>query len=265
MLSIAYELNELKEKTINKQERRLRKGKKGARRNAALILGCIGNEESCFYLRRALKDGDARVRRNSVWALGELGDDTSGRALIDALGDSDEKVQSYAAFTLGKLKYNDAIDSIIELSENDEKTEAQANAICALTFFNDERATRAIVNALRFEYLHDFIEWIILNRKLRKKADFLIQELKTNMHAQVRRKIATILGKLKLKKAVMPLIQALDDEDVYVRLESVKALAEFKDNRAVQGLAKRLTDDISDVRRAAKKALTIITNEEEQV
>jgi hypothetical protein len=85
------------------------------------------------------------------------------------------------------------------------------------------------------------------------------------MHAQVRRKIAAILGKLRVKKAVRPLIQALDDEDVYVRLESVKALAEFKDKRAVPGLAKRLTDDISDVRRAAKKALTIITAAEGQI
>ena len=48
-------------------------------------------------------------------------------------------------------------------------------------------------------------------------------------------------------------------------MESVKALTEIKDKTAVPGLVKWLNDDILDVRRAAIKALTIITKEEEQI
>ena len=100
-------------------------------------------------------------------------------------------------------------------------------------------------------------------KRVRKKIDLLIDELQNNANAKVRREVATILGKLQVKKTVRPLIQALVDEDVYVRLEAVKALAEFKDKRAIPGLAARLNDDISDVRNASRKALTAITKAED--
>ncbi len=107
------------------------------------------------------------------------------------------------------------------------------------------------------------IEDILLNIKLRKKIDLLLHELTNNVNAKVRSKIARILGALKVKKAVRPLIQALDDDDVYVRMEAVKALAEFKDKRAIPGLAAKLNDDISDVRNAARKAMTTIAKAED--
>jgi HEAT repeat protein len=255
--------SELKERTIEKQIRRLRNGKKKARRDAALILGSIGDKWPTHHLRDALKDEDSKVRRNSAWALGEIGDRRSEYSLINALADPEAQVKVYAVGALGKLLTEDAMDYIIELLDNDEREEVQIAALRVLSEYDDEGATMAIINALELEGLESLIEDILLNCKLRKKIDLLIDELQLSEDAKVRRKIATILGKLQVKKAVRPLIQALGDEDVYVRLESVNALEKYQDERAISGLAGRLNDDISDVRRAARKALTIIAKAED--
>ena len=61
--------------------------------------------------------------------------------------------------------------------------------------------------------------------------DLLIHELQNNVNAKVRRKVATILGKLQVKKAVRPLIRTLVDEDVYVSLETVNTLSKYQDKR----------------------------------
>ncbi|MCG2790777.1 MAG: HEAT repeat domain-containing protein [Actinomycetia bacterium] len=57
------------------------------------------------------------------------------------------------------------------------------------------------------------------------------------------------------KRAVEPLIEALKDENCYVRSHAVRDLGKIGDARAVEPLIKALEDEDSDVRETASEAL----------
>ena len=80
---------------------------------------------------------------------------------------------------------------------------------------------------------------------------------------QVERQItaAEALGKIGDKRAVEPLIKALEDKDGYVSQHSARALGKIGDTRAVEPLIELLSDDDWGVRNAAKEALKKLGHE----
>ncbi len=96
-------------------------------------------------------------------------------------------------------------------------------------------------------------------RKLKKSSkdtvvDTLIQRLQKKDFGP-NQTVITILGDLEDKKATLPLIETLKDDNALVRWESADALCKIKDKRAIEGLLMALKDIAYPVRATAAKAL----------
>lgn len=89
----------------------------------------------------------------------------------------------------------------------------------------------------------------------------LIKDLKYKYDSDIRSKAAVALGDLGDRRAVEPLIQALNDEDEEVRWEAADALGKIRDERAVDPLIRALNDEHEDVRSSAAEALNEIDGE----
>lgn len=83
----------------------------------------------------------------------------------------------------------------------------------------------------------------------------LILSCLRHQKARVRWSAASLLGKLRCRKAVEPLIRALKDAYWLVRLHATKALGRIGDSIAIQSLIEMLDDDSISVRRRAVTAL----------
>jgi HEAT repeat protein len=91
-----------------------------------------------------------------------------------------------------------------------------------------------------------------------KTVDKLIQDLKQGENEIVRSSAAGALGQLKAKKAIDPLIKALNDTHVYVRHGAAWALGEIKAEKAVTALKQALNDADEVTRAKAAEALAKI-------
>jgi HEAT repeat protein len=72
-----------------------------ARREAAWVLGCLGDRRATVRLISTLKDESAAVRASAAWALGRLDAPVAIPPLSDALADVDEIVRAAVAGALG--------------------------------------------------------------------------------------------------------------------------------------------------------------------
>lgn len=81
------------------------------RRDAAWMLGNIGDERAIPALSEALKDPDEDVRFHVARNLGKFGE-PAVPFLLDALKDPDEHVRRYAAWILGTIGDNRAIPAL---------------------------------------------------------------------------------------------------------------------------------------------------------
>jgi HEAT repeat protein len=90
----------------------------------------------------------------------------------------------------------------------------------------------------------------------RKDVTGLIMVLEDkNLQSDVRARAALGLGEIGDTRGVEPLIQALQDEDSFLRQMSAVALGNIGDARAIEPLTKALQDEDSHVRQAAAEAL----------
>lgn len=94
-----------------------------------------------------------------------------------------------------------------------------------------------------------------------KTAELLINALK-DIEPGVRQGAALVLGYRLEKSAIMPLVECLNDSDVYVRSTAINSLKKLKDIRAVKPLIACLKDPMSQVRRSAVITLGAISSNE---
>lgn len=99
-----------------------------------------------------LADPDAGVRAASCRALGDHGGAKDGAAIVPLLADKDAMVRLAAASALCKIELSgeartNAMDGLIKLLA-DEDVDVRAKAADALGHFPDERAMRALMDAL---------------------------------------------------------------------------------------------------------------------
>lgn len=217
------------------------------RMQATWLLGYTKKTGAIGPLTSALKDGDPNVRLQAVQALGNLYLDGSVDPLISALKDEDPKVRIRAARMLGWLGKPGCVDSLVATLEDvDPHVRFQA-AISLLGTWSiegvDEHALDTMIALLKNE-----------DPDLRIQ---VLQELINNHDA----------------RAIMPVIEVLNDKDANVRSQAATTLGYYyvgyvmdefyvlKDKdpglyeREVDGLIAALQDENPDVRRMAAKAL----------
>jgi hypothetical protein len=153
-----------------------------------------------WNLASALKaKGNAQEAYNAVLQLGRLANDKAVDLLIGALARLDGVARS-AARELGKIRNDRALQPLVRLLGNPEVSQAAAEALLS---FGD-------------------------------KAVGALLEVLSHGNGTAREIAATTLGELRDRRAVEPLIQLMQTDDVYaVRTAAATALGQLKDARAV--------------------------------
>jgi HEAT repeat protein len=184
------------------------------------------------YLIDMLKSPDVSERRDVARTLGVMGFDVATPGLIGALDDDDGKVRLLAAESLGKIGDKRAVEPLLDKLPYEEDG-VKRYILGALGKIGDARALEPLVNSLEREDV-----------------------------PEVRASAAYGLGELGDAAAADALIKAVSDEDQWVRLEACGALRKLKAAAAVPALRRVAEKDENEqVRKAAAKALEVITNQ----
>jgi HEAT repeat protein len=174
-----------------------------------------------------LKHGNRRVRSWTAWALGSIGDKSAVEPLVKVLSDEDRDVRQKAARALGRIGDGKAASTLDELWKKDSHGVVRAYAASAVVKLNGSEAA----------------------------LEFLLRQLRSGEDSQARSSAASALGDTDSKKAVEPLIHALEDPEKNVRICAIQSLGEIGDEKALETLALGLKDSDSSIRRYAAQSL----------
>lgn len=197
------------------------------RRQAALVIGEIGNPAARASLISALRDRDGTVRAAAVGALGKLGEKGPAREIATMLTDPDEQVRAESVRVLGELRASEHTEQIERLLF-DPSEKVKANAIQAVGNLRDRRAVPALVRAL------------------------------DSPSASIRNNAVIALGKIGDPSALPGLRKAMEDTDQWVRSSAAAGLGSMGDRDAVPLLTKAVSDSSSYVRGSAAGALGVL-------
>lgn len=98
------------------------------------------------FLIDTLKDPDEDMRRDAAWMLGNIGDERAIPPLTEALKDPDEEVRFHVAINLGKFE-KPAVPYLLDALEDPDE-HVRRYAAWILGVIGDERAIPALENAL---------------------------------------------------------------------------------------------------------------------
>lgn len=182
------------------------------RKMYAEILGEIKDSSAVEPLVEVLKNPDETefIRAEAASALGEIGDSTATQSLIQALADKSERIRSMAALSLGQLGDNRAVAPLLN-TLNDRSETVRI------------RVGKGLAQLKAEEALEPFIS--LLNKDPKES---------------VRGLAALWLGDLEDSRAVVPLIEALKDQNEYIACNAAIALGMIGDASAVDPLIEAL-------------------------
>ncbi len=194
-------------------------------------LARMGATEAVPLLYRALRDPDARVAQAAVAAIQSLGSLENESLAIATANDADPAVRRAGIRILAYFGYPGALEPLLTaVSDPDERV--REVALGGLPLLDDPRADAAVYEALR--------------------------------HGSVRTRAAAVraLGHVQTKRDVLePLVNALGDEDAWVRYFACQALGRRRDHRALPALVARLADEAGQVRVGVIEALAQFRDE----
>jgi len=185
------------------------------------------------------------------------GKDNEVGKLIKALGDKDESVRSNARDALVEIG-EPAVEPLIKALRN-KNWDVRKYATEALGKIGDARAIKPLIEELRYLIpgIHVFgeLDAVLALAIIGEPAvEPLIKALEDEDMA-MRINSASALGKISDVRAVVPLIKALSDKEYLVRAEAAKALGKIGDRQAIEPLRKALEDKDEVVRRYTSEAL----------
>ena len=258
------------------------------RYGAAIALGGIADESAVEPLIQALKDWNSTLqstlRMGVIEALGKIRDKGAVEPLVHALKDENmygreeaakalEKMgwmprnddeRAYYLFAkrkwdefvkLGKIAIEPLIPRLIRVFEYDARDLDKAAKVLGKI---GEPAIKFLIKDVLGSESYEYAVNVLV--KIGESAvEPLIHALKSKCG-----NAALALGKIGDKRAVEPLIRALNDEKRYVRECAAEALGELRDERAIKPLTRVLNDEDEQVREAAKNALEKIIKEYEK-
>jgi len=239
-----------------------------------------------------LKHEDEKVRESAAEALGKIRDKTAVEPLIEALKDRSWQVRAQAARALSRIEDERAVDPLIK-ALSDDKLEVRRTAADALsyiggpsvdllikTFSSDDSelcrrveyalwsigdaAIESLIKALKAENwrirANAAITLGTINYKRTGDLPGLVHDpasifpLDTKIEDE-RGRLMVFRRQRDERRAVVPLIEALEDETPIVRKNVAYALGRIGDSRAFDPLRKALNDSDEGVRKEAKEAL----------
>jgi len=247
------------------------------RANVANVVGRIGNKEIVEPLLRILEDEkDGSVRLAIVRSFPTFcGDERTINLMVKILSDRRENniVRKCAAFKLGEIGGEKVIKILRNALKECKDGQVKVGIIWGLRSTKDPRAIDPLIEELRkgnftaAEALGNLGKEMKGNDKDRI-VEALIEGLKTykeNPDGLIWDACARALGQIEDKRAVKPLLKALENEDVIKRntWNIINALGKIRDKRAIEPLEKVLQDNrYKDARRNILCALAQITGED---
>lgn len=271
LATLAYD-----ERTAEILERLLRDSSPEVRRVAARVISGASSVDS---LIQALQDEDAEVRARAAESLGRIEDTRAVEPLIGLVrsqkGHKEEtgvntsvmargmQPREAAMNALGRIADPRAADLLLGILQNDEEDlEVRCSAARALRGIKDnERVLDALFHGLKNgeTMLRGKIAEVLGAHPVQERAVGPLIEALGDEESYVRARAAASLGSIGDPSAVGPLIEALDDQDASVRSRAVDSLGNFKDPRVVEALIPLLDDEQGQVSRTARRALRQIT------
>lgn len=199
-----------------------------------------GDTNSILSLLYILQLRDPEIHKKITSTLIEIGKE-SYDILLDALLSKSSYIKSGVVYVLGELKCLQARDRLIELI-NDDDFMVRREVAKALGQIGGPEVVTPLLKLLgdvNPDVRENAVKSIIGYGET--VVDSLITELKLAGSKYRKKAIIEALGKIKSDKAVMPLIDALQDYHHLVRLASINALAEI----GSEEVRKQLIDLIS--------------------
>lgn len=135
---------------------------------------------------------------------------------------------------------------------------AQVYAMVGLKMLDEQSALEPVLDALESPHAEVRLEAVNTLWMLRNSAavEPLIRHLQHDGDAEVKRGAASALGWLGDRRALSPLLVALEDRDWNLRQTAAYALGQLGDEQALPALRRSLSDPKPQVRKSVKSALS---------
>jgi HEAT repeat protein len=250
------------------------------RARAVGTMAFLGHLGATAALTKALSDQDESVRAIATWTLGELRTESAVEAIGKALArgdDNDIVFRLIAVDALGNIASASSarlvVTTLLKHYKNEGllREEVSRRASEALTKIGEPAILPALemlssrrwdLQLVAAKVLHDLpdtraVEPLIGALRYRgSRMDRLLRRLRIEPYDdQSRRAAAMALGRVNDPKALRPLIDALNDPAIGVRVASCEALGSLKIALAVQPLLEALRHRNAALRAAAATAL----------
>ena len=247
-----------------------------------------GDKQAALEMAISLMDKDEpAVRLRAVKLIGKIGEKSAGSVLLAHLNDSDSKVQRKIIVTLGQLKYEPALDGLVDLAVTADETQIRALASSFRSFGKEgidrlvtrydsptETSNRGAFKALLIQIGPDVapsIIGILKGRSFfenRENFDILVRVKNPRVarlmlpfleDEEVASQVVEAIGRLG-SGAVNATIEALDqmkgkESNIPVMENIIKILGELKDPRAVESLETLSQHSSERIRDAVDRAL----------
>ena len=223
---------------------------------AALTLGEIGDKRAVKPLIRTLKDTDEEVIRNTAEALGEIGDKRAVKPLIEILEYPNFFTEYffteyYIVTALSKIKDKRAVRPLITLLntnfDSSVDVDRKITIAQALGNIGGNQAIDTLIKLLDKEQPFNLRKWVlrtIQEKKIYEALNSILAILK-NDHLIIRENAILALGEIGNEKAILPIIDCLEDKEEWIRIYALKSLGKIgkKSNKdVINPLIKSLAD-----------------------
>jgi len=197
----------------------------------------------------ALKPENASKIKNAIDKIGNLDDKKAIPYIIPYLDHKTDYVRVAAVYALEKIRNNrDLPRSLIEKLEKEDSILVRTAIIESLGELEDSSAT-PVLEHIKNGNEDDRIKItaiFAIDRLTKGKTSAqqqLVEYLVDSKNPNTRVEAAKALGKLGDSRAIPFLIEALDDEKIFVRKFVVKALVSFGDKQVVDPIIRVFTDE----------------------
>lgn len=195
-------------------------------------------------LLQASNTSDVETRLEAIALIAQWTDDRARLRLIEALGDN-ERIVHVVQDTLASLAPGAKVE-LLRLGLDSPKLSVRMKATQLLGDIADDKAVGILMDAYEEELESDELRRAIREQLRRLKDKLPVAELLKDAQKGEERfgraRALKFLGVIGGEPAQKVLVEALRDEDIYVRGVSALALAEAGDARAIPALRKLIED-----------------------